>query len=97
MNWLIAGSETLPVWFWGDLDYSGMQIIKSLRNSFAELEAWQPGYQPMLQALLAGRGHAPDAAGKINQKPLEKTGSAYADQHLLPALAKTEKFLDQEF
>lgn len=97
LNWLAAGSKNVPVWFWGDLDHSGMQIIKSLRNSFAELEAWQPGYQPMLQALLAGHGHAPDAAGKINQKSLEKTGSAYADQYLLPALAKTGKFLDQEF
>lgn len=97
LNWLVAGGETLPVWFWGDLDYSGMQIIKSLRNSFDELEAWQPGYQPMLKALLAGNGHAPEAAGKINQKPLENTGSNYADQYLLPALAKTGKFLDQEF
>ncbi|MDP1771270.1 MAG: DUF2220 family protein [Methylobacter sp.] len=97
LNWLVTGSETLPVWFWGDLDYSGMQILKSLRNSFDELEAWLPGYQPMLDEILAGHGHAPDAARKINQKTLEKTGSAYADQHLLPALAKTGKFLDQEF
>lgn len=97
LAWLFSGSESLPVWFWGDLDYSGMQILKSLRNSFNELEAWQPGYQPMLDELLSGHGHTPDAAGKINQKPLEMTGSAYADQHLLPAIDSTGKFLDQEF
>lgn len=96
LTWLVAGNENLPVRFWGDLDYSGMQILKSLRNSFKELEAWQPGYQPMLEALSSGHGHAPDAAGKINQKPLDKTGSTYADRHLLPVLAETGKFLDQE-
>lgn len=97
LDWLFAESEDLPVWFWGDLDYSGMQIIKSLRSSFSALEAWQPGYQPMLEALLAGKGHAPDAAGKINQKPLAITGSTYADRQLLPAIDRIGKFLDQEF
>jgi len=97
LDWLFVGNEDLPIWFWGDLDYSGMQILKSLRNSFDGLEAWQPGYESMLQALLAGNGHAPDAAGKINQKPLETTGSVYADQFLIPAIALTGKFLDQEF
>ncbi len=97
LNWLFADSEELPVWFWGDLDYSGMQILKSLRNSFSALEAWQPGYQPMLEALTAGHGHAPDAAGKINQKPLAATGSVYADRRLLPAIDRIGKFLDQEF
>ncbi|MDO8844185.1 Wadjet anti-phage system protein JetD domain-containing protein [Methylicorpusculum sp.] len=97
LTWLLDGNETIPVWFWGDLDYSGMKILKSLRNSFDELEAWQPGYQPMLDQLLAGHGHAPDAAGKINQKPLETTGSFYADQVLIPAIARTGTFLDQEY
>lgn len=97
LDWLFAESEDLPVWFWGDLDYSGMQILKSLRNSFSALEAWQPGYQPMLEALSAGKGHVPDAAGKINQKPLEITGSVYADRQLLPAIDRIGKFLDQEF
>ncbi|MDP3333812.1 MAG: DUF2220 family protein [Methylococcaceae bacterium] len=97
LSWLFSDSESVSVWFWGDLDYSGMQILKSLRNSFNRLEAWQPGYQPMLAALLAGHGHAPEEAGKTNQKPVDSTGSSYADQQLLPALFKTCKFLDQEF
>jgi hypothetical protein len=97
LNWLLADNEELAVWFWGDLDYSGMQILKSLRNSFNRLEAWQPGYQPMLDALLADDGHFPEEAGKNNQKPIDKTGSEYADRQLLLALAKTGRFLDQEF
>lgn len=97
LNWMIAGSEELSSWFWGDLDYSGMQILKSLRNSFNRLEAWQPGYQPMLDALLKGNGHPPDVAGKSNQKPVSTIGSEYADRKLLPAIIDTGKFLDQEF
>jgi hypothetical protein len=95
--WLFECNIELPVWFWGDLDYSGMQIIKSLRHSFSQLEAWQPGYQPMLDALLAGEGHAAGGAKKDKQKPVSSTGSNYADQELLPALVKKSKFLDQEF
>jgi len=50
----------------------------------------------MLNVLLAGYGHAPDAAGKAKQKPLDVTGSSYADRQLLPAIVLTGKFLDQE-
>jgi len=96
-DWLIRYSEQLPVWFWGDLDYSGMQIVKSLRHSFEGLDAWRPGYQPMLDELLAGNGHEAIAAKKSNQKPLDLTGAEYVDTSLLPVLATTGKFLDQEF
>jgi hypothetical protein len=95
--WLIKDAEPLPVWFWGDLDYSGMQIIKSLRHSFEGLDAWQPGYQPMLDELFAGNGHQPLSAKKSNQKPIETTGADYADNALIPALQITGRFLDQEF
>ncbi len=96
LSWLFDANETLPCWFWGDLDYSGMQILKSLRHSFKDIEAWQPGYQPMLEALLAGHGHTPEEAGKVNQKPINNTGSIYADRELLIAIKKHRKFVDQE-
>jgi hypothetical protein len=51
----------------------------------------------MLDQIMAGYGQKPDAAGKINQKPLAISGSAHADQVLLPALAETDRFMDQEF
>ncbi|MEQ1637680.1 MAG: Wadjet anti-phage system protein JetD domain-containing protein [Methylococcales bacterium] len=97
LAWLATDAERLPVWFWGDLDYAGMQILKTLRNSFPELEAWQPGYQPMMEALLSGEGHEPDEANKTNQKYVEITGSMYADTALIPTMNRTGKFLDQEF
>lgn len=96
-DWLIHDSEQLPVWFWGDLDYSGMQIIKSLRHSFEGLDAWLPGYVPMLDELRAGNGHEAIAANKSKQKPIDLTGAHYVDTTLIPALAVTGKFLDQEF
>ena len=82
--------------FWGDLDYAGMDILRGLRLALPELEAWQAGYQPMLTALLAGQGHAPEQAGKDRQLDPGRSGCAYADDFLLPALRTTGRFLDQE-
>lgn len=93
--WLTDSLE-LPCWFWGDLDYSGMRILSALRKSFAGIEAWAPGYQPMLDALRRGEGHFPFAAGKENQAVLDATGCAYADGMLLPELVAAGRFVDQE-
>lgn len=95
LGWLRAGVK-LPSWFWGDLDYSGMRIIAALRGVFDGLTAWEPGYQPMLDRLEAGEGHAPDEAGKGKQAPIESTGCSYADSQLLPEMRRTQKFIDQE-
>lgn len=95
LSWL-RGRAHLPSWFWGDLDYSGMRILASLRNSFDGMEAWEPGYQPMLEALRLGEGHEPKAAGKENQSVINFTGCAYADSELLLALAQAGRFVDQE-
>lgn len=94
-HWLYQES-CMPSWFWGDLDYAGMEILQTLRNSFADLTAWPAGYAPMHAALLNGAGHAPEMAGKALQKKVERTGCAYADRVLLPALHALGKFIDQE-
>lgn len=93
--WLREGSP-LRCWFWGDLDYAGMRILTSLRTSFLGLEAWQPGYAPMLSLLEAGQGHTPEGASKTGQLAVAATGCDYADRHLLPALAASGRFIDQE-
>lgn len=94
-QWLTS-TILLPCAFWGDLDYSGMAILKALRNSFPNIVAWEPGYAPMLKRLLAGEGHAADAANKKNQRVVESVGCSYADMTLLPALSLKGKFVDQE-
>lgn len=95
LEWLRNGVK-LPSWFWGDLDYSGMQILASLRAVLAGLEAWLPGYEPMLQSLVTGGGHLPESAGKSQQNEVLSTGCQFADQHLLPSIRATGRFLDQE-
>ena len=82
--------------FWGDLDYAGMRILAAMRSSFGGLSAWEPGYAPMLAALLVGGGHSPEAAEKAGQRPVSSTGCPYADANLIPALAERGKYLDQE-
>jgi hypothetical protein len=92
--WLF-GSAGIPVHFWGDLDWSGMRILRTLREAFGDVTAWQPGYQPMLMHALAGKGHRPEAADKCGQAPVDGTGCTYADRHLLPCL-EAHGFVDQE-
>lgn len=94
-QWLLGG-RSVPVWFWGDLDFAGMRILAALRGSFPELQGWVPGYAPMLEALESGDGHPPDAAGKQRQQDISATGCAYADEVLLPAIRRAGRFVDQE-
>lgn len=95
LGWLWGG-EPQPCWFWGDLDFSGMRILAALRKTFPGLEAWQPGYGPMLEALQHGDGHQPSSARKDGQAATSATGCPYADSLLLPAIAQTGLFADQE-
>lgn len=88
---------TLPAYFWGDLDFSGMGILASLRLSIPQLEAWRPAYELMLQHLLDGGGHTPGQSGKELQRDPGSTGCAYADTQLLPALREICRFVDQEW
>lgn len=94
--WLQTGDPDLPVHFWGDLDWSGMRILRAMRSSFPSLTAWEAGYGPMRQALLRGEGHSPEAAEKQGQQVLLQTGCLYADAELLPTIAQHGKFVDQE-
>ena len=86
----------VPTFFWGDLDFSGMAILASLRSSFPTAQAWQPGYAPMLARLVRGDGHSLAESGKERQRPIERTGCFYADHTLIPALRSAGLFVDQE-
>jgi hypothetical protein len=86
----------VPTFFWGDLDYSGMAILASLRSSFPQAQAWQPGYEPMLTRLVSKDGHSPAESGKERQRPVDRTGCTYADETLIPALRAHGCFVDQE-
>lgn len=94
-DWLWGDGELL-VWFWGDLDFSGMRILAALRAVFNGIRAWEPGYLPMLTRLEHGEGHSPEAAGKEGQLCLQHTGCEFADTQLLPALLNFGAFVDQE-
>jgi hypothetical protein len=93
--WYGQAPAAWPTWFWGDLDFAGMQILKSLRGRFPDLGAWQPGYEPMLARLKTAAvygGRLIDDRGQID--PAE-TGCAYADSVLLSAIREWGP-MDQE-
>lgn len=93
------GSDALPVsvWFWGDLDFSGMAILHALRQRFSTLQAWPIGYARLLQALQDGFGHVAEVADKAEQRDPGQTGCEYTDTVLLPAIRQYQQFVDQEF
>ena len=88
--------SSIKPWFWGDLDFAGMAILKALRQTFPDIRSWQPGYQPLLERLNQGWGHAHESSGKSLQKDPGTTGCEFADLQLLPAMRETETFIDQE-
>lgn len=89
-------SQTVPVYFFGDLDHSGMQILASLRGVFPQASAWRPGYAQLAGLLASGQGHLPEMAAKAQQADPERTGCSYADGDLLPLLRRLGRFVDQE-
>ncbi|MET0660263.1 MAG: Wadjet anti-phage system protein JetD domain-containing protein [Steroidobacteraceae bacterium] len=91
--WCDESTLGLESWFWGDLDFAGMQILKSLRARFGAVRAWRPGYEPMVTALQARIGHEASGRGQIDP---DFTGCAYADEVLLPAIRQFG-CLDQEW
>jgi hypothetical protein len=84
------------IWFWGDLDFAGMNILKTLKQRFPALEAWQPGYQAMLERLHSSDAYCMNPDDKQTQVDPQHTGCDYADNHLLPAIRKSGLFVDQE-
>lgn len=96
-NWYGDDIQSWPIYFWGDLDYSGMDILGNLKRRFETIEAWEEGYAPMLEMLLNGKGHTPEETGKQEQKDQGATGCTYADKTLLPALRNHGRFIDQEW
>lgn len=94
-SWLYAATQR-PVSFFGDLDFAGMQILASLRDGFPQAVAWPPGYGALADRLDRGDGHLPDQAAKTQQLDPGRTGCAYADERLLPALRRWGRFMDQE-
>lgn len=95
-TWLYSSDTTRPVYFWGDLDYAGMAILKELRVVFPDTRAWQPGYTRLLALLTSETSHTAEEAGKSGQSDPGMTGCDYADAVLLPALRQQSRFVDQE-
>ncbi|HEY4366377.1 MAG TPA: hypothetical protein VGN07_04025 [Steroidobacteraceae bacterium] len=83
--WFGADPWTGTLGFWGDLDFAGMQILKSLRGRFGDVVAWQPGYLPMLDDLCrCGQPRSSDEPrGQVDPG---FTGCHFADTQLLPAM-----------
>lgn len=95
-RWWSDTTSDLPTYFWGDLDFAGMAILKALRQSFVDIRAWQPGYLPLTRRLEQRLGHPQTHGGKERQVDPQFTGCPFADNILLPAMRESSQFIDQE-
>jgi hypothetical protein len=94
--WFQGAAFAWPVYFCGDMDWSGLAIFRALQPVFPGIQPWRIGYEIMLQAARQGGGHAGAMAGKINQLPLDTSGDAWLDTHVLSFLKTHQRFVDQE-
>jgi len=94
-HWLFEHGE-IPVFFFGDLDFAGMQILGRLREGFPQACAWETGYAPLADILSHRQGHPPETADKSGQMDPGITGCTYADNVLLPLMRQSQQFADQE-
>jgi len=94
--WFEVRNNSLQTRFWGDLDFAGIAILKALKSIFMDIEAWKPGYAPLLERLHNDNGHEHESSGKERQKDPGLSGCDYADTELLPAMRRIGQFIDQE-
>lgn len=92
-KWLFEDGNP-EVYFWGDLDYSGVAIFVSLLRNFHEAKPWEPGYNHMFTLIKDG-GHSGIESNKQGQVKVYKTGNSYMDEKVLPVIEKYG-FFDQE-
>ena len=94
--WFDEQNNKVSCYFWGDLDFSGMAILKAMRAKFKSIEPWQYAYEHTISYHKSGARHAAGNARKEQQTDPGFTGCEYADQELLPLMRKSRAFTDQE-
>lgn len=94
--WYDASNDSIACYFWGDLDFSGMAILKAMRVRFKTMQSWRAAYEcAILYHQLEARHFAGDANKELQNDP-GVTGCEFADQKLLPLMRKSQAFTDQE-
>lgn len=90
----LDGDTSIEAFFWGDLDYAGINIFLSLKKLIPSVSLWGEGYYLMVEKL-KDYAHTPLQSKKEGQADPGKTGLSYIDEILLPAIRKYG-FFDQE-
>lgn len=96
LMWWFSDNQSIDVFFWGDLDFDGMSIIKSLREKFHNVTALKPLYEAVLKYHQQGVSHGDLNSNQNSQTDPITTGCLYTDKVLLPILRDSRQFTDQE-
>ena len=96
VNGVWLDDSEVPAYFWGDLDYAGLQIGVSLRKIFPSLDWYTPAYNEMIRLLNEGVGHPFSGAGKDGQTPVPEDHLWGIGKQAIVVVEALERFLDQE-
>lgn len=91
-------TSALETWFFGDLDFAAVEILRALREIFPGTRAWEPGYRVLLERAKRGESHGPDEDARKGEQPTfaGETGCHFTDTRLLPFLNRCTRYVDQE-
>jgi len=97
LDWFYSNdNEKREVYFWGDLDYSGISILNALKKNFTNLKAWEKAYSIMINEISNENGHSYLSSNKQNQQKVFSSDCEYTNSILLKSINKMKLFLDQE-
>lgn len=95
-SWFSEGPVSQPMYYFGDLDPSGLRIYANMRQAFPDMRPWEQGYQLLIDRLRSGEGHRQENTGKSQQGDLINTGCAWMDRVVVPVMKETGLCVDQE-
>lgn len=95
-DWWFSKKQHVAVYFWGDLDFDGMGILKSLRGQFTNAQAFKPAYRKIMHYHQNGIRYKPKHKANAGQTDPGITGCEFVDTQLLPLLRKEGFYTDQE-
>lgn len=82
---------------WADLDYAGLSIAISLKQSFPELEWFDEAYRLMLERLFKNEGHEIEGLSSKGKQLLPDLNLLWAEGKVYyQAIRECQQFVDQE-
>lgn len=96
LHWWSSSNNSVPVFFFGDLDLEGVAIVKQLKHSFTNVVAMKSLYEILVKYNGSGVGYSVSGHLPESLDALGAVGCETCDRILIPQLKRSGIFTDQE-